>query len=369
MLHAMNDKKLRRDLSADLPGPEDLKANPHLISDLVLSIYDEFHDDMGDDLDLLDDDYVGSLLTFTDEELQEMDEDELFALVIACDDELSLAVVQECASREEAMVPVLRRHLEDTANWGDKVDESDWWALLHAVHILGLIPGEASAEALLDAFRRINYDENSNLPDWLSACWPALCKNKTEYTTAPLRQIAENQELRWYARGQAVDCVLADAAETGPAELEQAVDWLAAMCGDDAEDTEFRVITGHCLLDLPRERHRPVMEELVALQEPDSLVANAFVLEDIDYSFDKGDDPEWLRFNNPWRFYDPDEIQRRQDRWLKEDGDFEPDPYGPVAPKPAKTYVREAAKIGRNAPCPCGSGRKYKKCCMKLEGQ
>ena len=24
---------------------------------------------------------------------------------------------------------------------------------------------------------------------------------------------------------------------------------------------------------------------------------------------------------------------------------------------------RNAAKVGRNAPCPCGSGRKYKKCC------
>ncbi|HIZ71748.1 MAG TPA: SEC-C domain-containing protein [Candidatus Atopostipes pullistercoris] len=22
-------------------------------------------------------------------------------------------------------------------------------------------------------------------------------------------------------------------------------------------------------------------------------------------------------------------------------------------------------KIGRNDPCPCGSGKKYKKCCMK----
>ena len=24
------------------------------------------------------------------------------------------------------------------------------------------------------------------------------------------------------------------------------------------------------------------------------------------------------------------------------------------------------AKIGRNAPCPCGSGKKYKKCCLRL---
>ena len=26
---------------------------------------------------------------------------------------------------------------------------------------------------------------------------------------------------------------------------------------------------------------------------------------------------------------------------------------------------REGRKIGRNEPCPCGSGKKYKKCCGK----
>jgi uncharacterized protein YecA (UPF0149 family) len=28
-----------------------------------------------------------------------------------------------------------------------------------------------------------------------------------------------------------------------------------------------------------------------------------------------------------------------------------------------KTIVRDEPKIGRNDPCPCGSGKKYKKCC------
>jgi len=35
---------------------------------------------------------------------------------------------------------------------------------------------------------------------------------------------------------------------------------------------------------------------------------------------------------------------------------------GEEAPKP---YVRSGRKIGRNEPCPCGSGRKYKHCCGK----
>ena len=29
----------------------------------------------------------------------------------------------------------------------------------------------------------------------------------------------------------------------------------------------------------------------------------------------------------------------------------------------AETFVRQEPKVGRNDPCPCGSGRKYKKCC------
>ncbi|OGV54484.1 MAG: hypothetical protein A2X45_09805 [Lentisphaerae bacterium GWF2_50_93] len=31
----------------------------------------------------------------------------------------------------------------------------------------------------------------------------------------------------------------------------------------------------------------------------------------------------------------------------------------------AETFIREKSKIGRNDPCPCGSGKKYKKCCLK----
>lgn len=34
---------------------------------------------------------------------------------------------------------------------------------------------------------------------------------------------------------------------------------------------------------------------------------------------------------------------------------------------PAVTYQRTAPKIGRNDACPCGSGKKYKKCCLAHE--
>lgn len=31
--------------------------------------------------------------------------------------------------------------------------------------------------------------------------------------------------------------------------------------------------------------------------------------------------------------------------------------------QPSQTVVRASPKVGRNDPCPCGSGKKYKKCC------
>jgi SEC-C motif-containing protein len=44
----------------------------------------------------------------------------------------------------------------------------------------------------------------------------------------------------------------------------------------------------------------------------------------------------------------------------REDGEWV---YTGQAGGPGVTVRREAPKIGRNDPCPCGSGKKYKKCC------
>ena len=46
---------------------------------------------------------------------------------------------------------------------------------------------------------------------------------------------------------------------------------------------------------------------------------------------------------------------READGWKFDDGEL-------VGEKP---IVREAPKVGRNDLCPCGSGKKYKKCCGK----
>jgi preprotein translocase subunit SecA len=52
------------------------------------------------------------------------------------------------------------------------------------------------------------------------------------------------------------------------------------------------------------------------------------------------------------------EMERRQQR-AQQQMQLQTGPAPVEAPKP----VRAGAKVGRNDPCPCGSGKKYKKCC------
>ncbi len=47
------------------------------------------------------------------------------------------------------------------------------------------------------------------------------------------------------------------------------------------------------------------------------------------------------------------QFKKESGRWYYVEGD---------TPK-AETYVKDQPKVGRNEPCPCGSGKKFKKCC------
>jgi len=46
------------------------------------------------------------------------------------------------------------------------------------------------------------------------------------------------------------------------------------------------------------------------------------------------------------------EFRKHEDKW-----------YYYNSRTPSSTVRREEPKVGRNDPCPCGSGKKYKKCC------
>jgi SEC-C motif-containing protein len=55
----------------------------------------------------------------------------------------------------------------------------------------------------------------------------------------------------------------------------------------------------------------------------------------------------------PHRHHEFGHFVRNEGRWYYLDG----------SPPKLETVVNDGPKVGRNDPCPCGSGKKYKKCC------
>ncbi|NOQ80845.1 MAG: preprotein translocase subunit SecA, partial [Gammaproteobacteria bacterium] len=70
---------------------------------------------------------------------------------------------------------------------------------------------------------------------------------------------------------------------------------------------------------------------------------------------------EFEKHEQPEMEYQHDDVNS-----LGEDGSDSHSQDESEADDKVQPFVREGQKIGRNQPCPCGSGKKYKQCCGKL---
>lgn len=312
------------------------------------------------------------LPAYSDAKLAELSPSRLANILIEDHDRLPRNVIDACARCGDAMTEYLRQLHEDDFLWNEYDDDPEdiatgkWWLRLHTAMILGLIPGEQAGLLLVELMRRMSQEKDENIQGWLSGYWPALFRNKPDSVQHALRALCEDKKLDWYIRANAIEVVIASAAERKTTALEQALAWLAGIVADEGEDWNFRLLAGNTLLDYPRAEYRPLLENMADRQ---SGWGKHFGRNDIEKAYSKTT-PKPDRFTDPWKFYEPDAIVLRQIRWKEENEralqrELNKDTDYLSAHHDYEPYVRPESKIGRNDPCPCGSGKKYKKCCME----
>jgi hypothetical protein len=314
-----------------------------------------------------------ALPAYSDDLLAGLSAGELVELLIRDEDRVPRNLIDRCAAAGDTMVDSLNEAMENGRTWQTESAPGAWWLMLHAAMILGLMPSEAAGESLVRLMRRIADAQDDNLQDWLAGDWPALFRNKPDSTVAAVRALAEDRALDWYIRCQAADAVIDHAMQRTGDALERELDWLARQAAEETEDWDYRLSAGMTLLDFPRDRHRVLLADLAAreakLADARAIPGVPFNQDDIDAAFNNGaDKPDWEHRGEPWRFYARGAILARQDHWAEEaergDLDFDEDYLDEPLHIP---LVRDTAKVGRNDPCPCGSGKKYKKCCLPKE--
>jgi SEC-C motif len=309
-----------------------------------------------------------ALPAYGEDELGALSHAALIDLLIRDEDRVPCNVIDHCASRGNAMLALLHAKIEDDDSGLAEPVLGEWWLVLHAAMIAGLIPSESAGLFLVRLMRRIDETEDDDMQDWLAGAWPWFFFNKSPSTIEAVRRLNEDAELDWYTRCTAAEIIVARAARENPAALDRELDTLAERLADKNEDWDLRIAGGNLLLGFPRERHRGLFADLGAEQQFPFI---DFSDEGVALAFARGHDlGDWERMGEPWKFYAPGVIAARQDRWEQEDmaageGILESaDDYFDPVPLP---YVRGTEKVGRNDPCPCGSGKKYKKCCLPKE--
>lgn len=320
------------------------------------------------------------LPTYPDEELAGLSPSKLTDILIEDEDRVPRNVIDECARRGDEMAEYLRQLHEDDFLWDidtadlDDIADGVWWLRLHAVMILGQIPGEQAGLLLVEFMRRMSLEEDDDLQDWLAGFWSAQFLNKPDSVLPALRELCEERDMDWYIRANAVYPVIFAASQQCGEALEQALAWLARNAQDESEDWEYRLTSAALLLHFPRPQYRTLLEDLAAQQSGWDI---HFDMQSIQQAYTgQYYAPEWERFKNPLQFYEPDAIAKRQIRWREEDAkekqrslnggaEYPNEPYAPYYDN--EPYIRPEPKIGRNDPCPCSSGKKYKQCCLKTE--
>ena len=331
------------------------------------------------------------LKSWTEDELEELSEDELLDLARSLEDERirleaekagleaelellherllelleeqerhpDLEVIKAVLGQGQAIVPALIAILEDDDYYGGEEAIRNIWMPVHVANILC----ELRAVEALPALRRaMTRPDEEDLAEWVS-------QGLVKFGPAALdtaEAILQDKAVAWYPRAMAAETLKA-IAQHHPETYERVTATMRALLPDPAIDfsgyESYEQVKAE--LDDPQ-IWESLVSDLCDLQDPEAydLIASMF---DRDLIWDA-----WMGREQFEEAYarpiprapriDPGKdlltmYRERQPREVPP-----PPPPRPVATQPARVQ-----KIGRNDPCWCGSGKKYKHCHLREE--
>lgn len=292
---------------------------------------------------------------------------EILARLDHVDGEFPHDEVAEVMARREEFVPHFLRILEETAEDPQRVS-TDQSAMAHvfAVYLLAYFRESSALPLIIRIFSLPEPMVSNIFGDVVTQDLGKILASVCAGETAPLHALVEDKKISEHVRSQALDAFQNLVVE-GIRKREELVDYcrflfqtferdptdylwsaLACVCADLALDElreEINQAWDDGLID-PMVVTRDEVERDLAVA-PEAALAR---LREHDSSMI--DDParhmSWMSvFQKEWR-QEPSKpalsVQPETFQW----------------PTPMR---REQPKVGRNEPCPCGSGKKYKKCC------
>ena len=288
--------------------------------------------------------------------------------------------MQAAIEQREAITPELLRVVETVAEDPVKHAERRGYALhLFAIYLLAQFRENRAYPLFVKIFSAPGETAFDLVGDTVTERLGRILASVYDGNPAPLQSLVESEEVNEYVRDAGIDAFLA-LEHSGQMSREEVMEYFRKLFGGKLKRSHSHVWNGLvcAVADLPA----PELLEDVRRAYADGLVDSGFArLEGIDRDLrapnprrrarhhiitDAIAEMEWWASFHP-RDSRPAKLSPLPPRALAALSkilDQPAPPAPPAQPKPSPAVPRQP-KIGRNDPCPCGSSKKYKKCCGK----
>jgi hypothetical protein len=283
---------------------------------------------------------------------------------------LPVRALREAIEQREAITPELLRFVEAiAANPAEFAKRDDDMLPVFALYLLAQFREKRAFPAIVKMFSAPGEISYQLVGDTVTDGLKRIFASVYDGNPAPLHGLIENEEANEYVRDAAINAILA-LERTGQMPRTEVVEYFRDLFHGKLPRTPSFAWNGLAcaVADLPAPELLEEVRQAYAEGLVDEGVADLDGIER-DLAAPKLPRPDrhtlitdpigemefWACFHHDDSGpTEPPEIQEPVTR---------PPPSAPteyVAPKP---FIRDEPKIGRNEPCPCGSGKKHKKCC------
>jgi len=280
------------------------------------------------------------------------------------------SAAEAAVERREEITPELLRILHECVEKAEKTGKCGSNAHLYAMLLLAQFR-ETRAYPLILRLAQLPSDTLEYVcGDFVTGNLGSVLASVCGGELGGIQSLIENEEADEWARGAGIEG-LVTLVGAGLVNRETVVDYFASLYrGKLARDYSFvweALVSGSTDI-YPEELIGDIRQAYA-----DDLVDTQFMgLEDVERELAMGRDRVLATLASHRHHQLADDIVKEMEGWAWNDGPSLAEIVSPVearaslaTPVALSPQWRAIPKIGRNEPCPCGSGKKYKKCCLQ----
>lgn len=253
-------------------------------------------------------------------------------------------------------IPALVRMATDMELFFNDESEGTWAAPIHAWRALGQLRAPQGVAPLIEVLR-FPWEEDDELDEWRNDEIPAVLAQIGEAALEPTGALLHDRSQPMWGRISAAKGV-SGIGKNYPNLRDRCVALLTEVLGTYANGKVLNGAVIGNLLDLNAVESLEIIREAYSRGKVDPAVSGD--IEDVEIELGVRTERSTTR-RNFFRAANPDaagiadlraELKEQENQGIVR------------ASSPAR---HEGRKVGRNDPCPCGSGQKYKKCCLNAK--